>query len=130
MLAGCVIQNEEGKVLLLHRNEPGKSQWELPGGKIEEGEEPWQAAVRETLEEVGVEPAIAMELGFREFRESAAIYKYCWFSATIDKPPAIKESKFDKLAYFSWHDMTIMREELSPNARNLLQAYEDNKLPL
>lgn len=130
MLAGCVIQDEGGKILLLHRREGGKSQWEVPGGKIEEGEEPWQASVRETLEEIGVEPTIAMELGNREFRESAAVYRYYWFLATIDKTPAVKESKFDKLAYFSWHEMGIMREQLSPNARNLLQAYNDNKLPI
>ncbi len=130
ILAGCVIRNEEGKVLLLHRKEEGKSQWELPGGKVEEGEELWQAAVRETIEEIGVEPTIAMELGLSEFRESALVYRFHWFLATIDKQPEVKESKFDKLAYFSWHDMSIMREELSPNARNLLQAYEDNKLPI
>jgi len=39
-LAGCVIENNEGKILLLHRNTPERQQWETPGGKIEPNEEP------------------------------------------------------------------------------------------
>lgn len=37
--------------LVLKRNEPGFESWGLPGGKIEAGETPEQAARRETLEE-------------------------------------------------------------------------------
>src|SRR5262249_7806376 len=43
-------------VLLARRDRPPI--WNLPGGGVEPGEAPWDAAVRETREEVGVEVAI------------------------------------------------------------------------
>src|SRR3989344_6962779 len=37
-----------------------------PGGKIEEGETPEQAAIRETEEEIGITPKNLVKLGFKE----------------------------------------------------------------
>ena len=46
----------DGRLLITRRREGAHlgGYWELPGGKIEPGETPEQAAVRETIEEVGV----------------------------------------------------------------------------
>lgn len=52
-----VIINEEGKVLIVKRSPTDKwmpSKYGLVGGGIEEGEEPIDAARRETMEEVGL----------------------------------------------------------------------------
>ena len=46
---------EEGKVLLMHRWKNGEEYWVIPGGGVEEGETYPQTAVRETMEEVGVQ---------------------------------------------------------------------------
>lgn len=51
-----VIQNINGEVLL-SRRQPGRHQagkWEFPGGKVEAGEEPRAALVRELHEELGI----------------------------------------------------------------------------
>ncbi|MEK7075206.1 MAG: NUDIX domain-containing protein [Patescibacteria group bacterium] len=52
----AIITNENGEVLLTKRNDPGTS-WheklEFPGGKIDFGEDPEVAVVREAKEESG-----------------------------------------------------------------------------
>lgn len=55
--AGILIQSPQGRVLLLQRSATGDhaGEWCCPGGKIEDGETPAQAAVREAFEEAGVE---------------------------------------------------------------------------
>lgn len=52
LVAGCLVI-DAGRVLLLRRgNEPRIGTWTFPGGYVDLGETPAQAALRETLEEV------------------------------------------------------------------------------
>ncbi len=53
LAAFVVILDAAGQVLVAERAD-GKG-WNLPGGGVMPGETPWDAARRETLEEVGVE---------------------------------------------------------------------------
>lgn len=49
-----VVEDSRGRVLLLRRGPTDPwmpSRWNLPGGKIDTGESPTEAAMRETLEE-------------------------------------------------------------------------------
>lgn len=57
--AGVMIVTADGKVLLLKRSDSG--QWAFPGGGIEEGETPEEAALRECEEEIGFRPEIHSE---------------------------------------------------------------------
>jgi len=59
--AAVAIHDEQGRVLLcLHAD---KNIWVTPGGLIEPGEQPATAAMRETLEETGLEIQITGILG-------------------------------------------------------------------
>lgn len=67
--AMVVLINDKDEVLLLKRSlgphwMPGK--WALPGGHIEEGETPLDAAIRETKEETNLDVDRVNELGKRE----------------------------------------------------------------
>jgi ADP-ribose pyrophosphatase YjhB (NUDIX family) len=48
--AGGLVKNDKGELLMIFRNE----KWDLPKGKIEKGESPEIAAVREVEEECGI----------------------------------------------------------------------------
>jgi 8-oxo-dGTP diphosphatase len=55
-----------GRLLLIRRSAPeGDLVWALPGGTVEAGETPEQAAVRETLEETGLTVKATRLLGER-----------------------------------------------------------------
>jgi 8-oxo-dGTP diphosphatase len=57
LVSAVALIDKEGRVLLAQRPE-GKSMaglWEFPGGKVEEGESPEDALVRELHEELGIE---------------------------------------------------------------------------
>ena len=56
-----VVVNDAGEILLIRRTDNGN--WALPGGAIDLGESVAQAAVRETLEESGIECAITGRSG-------------------------------------------------------------------
>ena len=56
--AGLMVQAlDSGRVLMLQRSlgpdDPAAGQWEIPGGHLEDGEQPLEAAMREWSEEVG-----------------------------------------------------------------------------
>jgi ADP-ribose pyrophosphatase YjhB (NUDIX family) len=51
-----VVVNNAGEILLIRRTDNGN--WAVPGGAVDLGESVAQAAVRETLEESGIECAI------------------------------------------------------------------------
>ena len=57
LVSAVALIDGEGRVLLAQRPE-GKSMaglWEFPGGKVEEGETPEAALIRELHEELGIE---------------------------------------------------------------------------
>jgi ADP-ribose pyrophosphatase YjhB (NUDIX family) len=65
--AGCLVV-EDGRVLLVRRGvEPGLGQWGLPAGYAEAGERPEESAIRETLEETGLQVEIDEFLGVYSF---------------------------------------------------------------
>lgn len=63
----CFIQHE-GSVLLIEKIKPDwqKGRLNLPGGSIEEGETPHEAAIRELFEEAGILTFYAYSLGVIE----------------------------------------------------------------
>src|SRR6187402_3331390 len=56
LVAACVLLDGEGRILIAKRP-PGRSLaglWEFPGGKVEQGESPEHALIRELAEELAI----------------------------------------------------------------------------
>jgi 8-oxo-dGTP pyrophosphatase MutT (NUDIX family) len=58
------LVDERERVLMLRRYRfiPGRSAWELPGGMVEPGEDPAEAACREAEEETGWRPRVVQHV--------------------------------------------------------------------
>ena len=64
LVAACALIDPDGRVLVAQRPEgkPLAGLWEFPGGKVEPGERPEDALIRELHEELGItvrEPCLA-----------------------------------------------------------------------
>jgi len=71
--AGIVLI-EDGKVALIERHRGGLDYYVFPGGGVDEGETPEKGAVREAMEELGVEVAIRQKVAIIHFVQSTQVY--------------------------------------------------------
>ena len=71
--AGIVLI-EDNKVALIERHRAGLDYYVFPGGGVDEGETPEQAAIREAMEELGVEVAIRQKVAVIHFDQSTQVY--------------------------------------------------------
>jgi len=72
--AGIVLI-QDGKVALIERHRAGLNYFVFPGGGVDEGETPEQAAAREAMEELGVEVLIRQKVAIIHLgRKSRQVY--------------------------------------------------------
>jgi len=76
-VAACVVPEREGRILLLRRSiNPGRGKWVMPGGFVDRGELPAEAAVREAAEEVGLRVEVGPLIGVFGNHQSPIIIVY------------------------------------------------------
>lgn len=110
---GLILENEKGEVLFERRaREPRKGFLALPGGFLEPGERAEDGAVRECMEEIGVEPENVKFLctfpNTYVFKEM--VYKTCdmFFTANLPKGFVLKAQE-EEVSAFEW--LTLETEE-------------------
>ncbi len=99
--AFTIIFNTNQEVLLCFRND--KMKWNLPGGQVEQNESPWEAAIRETKEEIGVDIKIDKFIGIYSKSDINDLGLY--FIATIDKGIPQISDEAEEIKYFYINDL-------------------------
>ena len=69
-----VVLIEDGKVALIERHRAGKHYFVFPGGGVDAGETPEQAAIREMEEETGLRVTVLRKLAEVHFGLSEQVY--------------------------------------------------------
>ena len=104
LVAGCLVI-DAGRVLLLRRGiMPRIGKWTFPGGYVDLGETPEQAAIRETIEEVGMSVGLSRLLGLYSdpAQPIAAVAVYLAEPGT--EPPGLSEEATE-VRYFAPHEI-------------------------
>lgn len=116
----AVVARNTGRVLMLQRyndpKDPAGGLWEFPGGHIEEGETPLEAAKREWSEETGLE----IPRGSLQSTWDSGIYRgHVWSIAredqlTLNQPTSDRhiinpdDPDMDKIETIAWWDPKLM----------------------
>lgn len=98
-VVAAIIQRADGRVLACRRR-PGKSSaglWEFPGGKVEEGEHPGDALVRELHEELGVSVRVRVVEPFTD-DVTGGIRLSCFLVELVGEEP-VESSDHDLLRW-------------------------------
>jgi ADP-ribose pyrophosphatase YjhB (NUDIX family) len=123
--SGVKVVIRRGQDVLLVRHTYGRrSEWDLPGGFINEGEDPQDAALRELQEEVGLRAQRPVALGAILQRSSGRRDTVHGFAADADGAPvALDEGEIAQARWFA-HD--ALPEETTPYTRRMVaRAYWD-----
>lgn len=102
--AGFLFVSPKGKILILKR--AGKSKWAgrwaSAGGRLDEGETPLRAAVRETIEEIGALPKYCKLTNMVKLYWMGVLYCTWIVFTPIEFPPR----KLDKREHSQWRWVT------------------------
>jgi ADP-ribose pyrophosphatase YjhB (NUDIX family) len=132
LFVGAVVRR--GDEVLLVRQSPGHSlggQWTVPWGRVDPGESPMAAAIREVHEEAGVEAAVEALLGIQELPEpqqgGVALVYLCTHVGGNLTP---RDRETDAARYFSASAFRTLAETKEPWSDWLVQRVFSGKLTL
>src|SRR4051794_13657731 len=97
-----------GRLLAARRSEPAAlaGGWELPGGKVEPGEDDRAALVRECREELGVEIALGERVGADWPMPGDALLRVWTATVVVGEPQPLEDhSELGWLAPHEWYDV-------------------------
>lgn len=102
MTAKVMVRNPAGQYLFLRRSSASKhfkGKWEMPGGKMDPGEDLEECLVRETKEETGLDVRITHVLGAAEGEIPAYRLAYMIMEAVADSDAVLLSHEHDA---FEW----------------------------
>lgn len=125
MVVGCIIE-QDGKVLLAKRGiEPRAGFWNLPAGFLENEETVESGAIREVLEETGLEVGITRL--HTVYNLPSANQVYLIFHAYVVSGVPLTNLESLEIQWFSEEQIPWEHLAFSSNAFALEQFYTDRK---
>jgi 8-oxo-dGTP diphosphatase len=103
--AGIILR--KGRILIGQRRKDGRHslKWEFPGGKVEQGENPQQALVRELAEELRIDAKIGAELARYEHKYATGSRVHLLFFVVDEFSGEPEALVFEQIC---WVDLTAL----------------------
>lgn len=106
-----ILQRADCILLGRRKSDHGKGTYSVPGGHLEMGEEPYDAAVRELAEETGITVDELEFIGFtNDVFSQDKHYITLFFTTHCDKEPVNQEP--EKCEGWEWHSLMNLPEDL------------------
>ena len=121
------IVNEQGELLLIKRrgndvHKPGV--WEIPGGRLDLGEDPFLGLKRETHEETGLDIAVLNPIKIHHFTrdDGQRITMITFLCKPVSNSVVLSEEHTDH----SWINISEASSKLTPEFHDDLELYKEH----
>ena len=127
--ASAVVVGPRGTVLHLHRR---MGVWLQPGGHIDDGEAPWDAAVRETDEETGLvashpdEGPLLVHIDVHDAPKGHVHLDLRYLLHAPDDEPMPRPGESPEAQWFSWEEADAVADESLRNALHAARGHVDS----
>lgn len=122
--AGGYVQNAAGELLVFYR----RGSWDMPKGKIDPGETPEQAAIREVQEETGLQnitlgPFLAHTYHTYEEKDKRILKKTWWYRMHTNDTQLVPQTEEDieAIHWIAPREWLDNGPEVYPNIREVIE---------
>jgi 8-oxo-dGTP pyrophosphatase MutT (NUDIX family) len=121
--AGGVVVNKKGEFLLIHR----LGKWDLPKGKVEQGESIDAAALREVSEETGID-GLVIESGLPDSyhiyyeHHQYILKRTCWFSMSTQSTSSLSPQLSEQITRALWLSCDESHDAIMSGYRSLYET--------
>ena len=105
--AGAAVFGDDGRTVLLIKENYDRRRWGFPGGALEFGETPEQAVLREVREETGVEVCVEALVGSYSLADSSLV-AHLFRCAIVSGTPGVPDS--GEIAQVRWCSVDALPE--------------------
>lgn len=127
--AGGLLTNPQGQILWIYR----RGFWDLPKGKLDEGETIQTCAVREVMEETGMQQIELHDLlkytnhtYFDSYNNQEVTKRTYWFHMTIANMQTGRPQITEDIEKIEWHSLATSKyclEHTYPTILEVIEAY-------
>jgi 8-oxo-dGTP pyrophosphatase MutT (NUDIX family) len=109
--AGCLVESAGGRYLMIYR----RGFWDLPKGKVDQGESDQEAALRETREECGISflrLLAPMPTTFHMYllKDEVILKRSAWYHACVEGEPALLPQQEEDITRAVWLESGEVKE--------------------
>jgi 8-oxo-dGTP diphosphatase len=132
---GVMVLNDEGQILLGHRNDDGEKAdsalhgegtWTMPGGKLEYGETFEEGAAREVKEETSLTVKNLRVIGLNNDLNEFAHFVTVGLLAN-DWSGSVQTMEPDEITEWRWFDLDKLPAKIYPPSAKFIEKYQKNE---